>query len=54
MATLTASAPVSLPSVPAPRLLRAALPLLIAAPVVLGVQAGGVWVLAQLAKPEPR
>ncbi|MFO1359529.1 SPOR domain-containing protein [Plasticicumulans sp.] len=53
MATLTASAPVSLPSVPAPRLLRAALPLLIAAPVVLGVQAGGVWVLAQLAKPEP-
>ncbi|HNE01595.1 MAG TPA: SPOR domain-containing protein, partial [Plasticicumulans sp.] len=49
----TASAPVSLPSVPAPRLLRAALPLLIAAPVVLGVQAGGVWVLAQLAKPEP-
>ncbi|HNI23729.1 MAG TPA: SPOR domain-containing protein [Plasticicumulans sp.] len=53
MATLTASAPVSLPSVSAPRLLRAALPLLIAAPVVLGVQAGGVWVLAQLAKPEP-
>lgn len=53
MATLTASAPASLPSVSAPRLLRAALPLLIAAPVVLGVQAGGVWVLAQLAKPAP-